>query len=127
MLPITELQFSILRVLWDRGSAGVNDVHEALRSDRPLAPTTVATLLTRMEKRGLVRHFNEGRRHVYEPQVSETEVRTSMLDAVSEGVFDGDVSEMVCHLLSARDVSPEELQRVRETLAALEDDREDEQ
>jgi len=127
MLPITELQFSILRVLWQRGSATVNDVHEALRAERGLAPTTVATLLTRMEKRGLVSHQTVGRRHVYEPVVSEGEVRTSMLDAVSEGVFDGDVSEMVCHLLAARDVTPDDLKRVRETLAALEDDREDEQ
>ena len=52
---LTDLQLALLRVLWTRGEATVQDMVEALRPERDLAPTTVATLLSRLEKRRLPR------------------------------------------------------------------------
>ena len=51
---LTAPQLEIMRVLWDRTEATVVEIHQALRAERPLAPTTIATLLSRLEKRGLV-------------------------------------------------------------------------
>lgn len=53
---LTDLQLALLRVLWTRGEATVQDMVEALRPERDLAPTTVATLLSRLEKRRVVSH-----------------------------------------------------------------------
>ena len=58
-----DLQLRILKLLWERGEASVSDVHEALDAKKPLAYTTVATMLRKMEDRGLVSHRAEGRRH----------------------------------------------------------------
>lgn len=120
MFQITDLQLDILRVLWRRDEATVAEVHGDLPSHRQLAASTVATLLARLEKRGLISHRTAGRRHVYRATISEDQVRRSVLDTVTEGVFGGDIAAIVSHLLDARSVRPGDLQRVRELLDEME-------
>jgi BlaI family penicillinase repressor len=112
-IPPSEIQHEILRVLWRRGEATVVEVHAELKEQRDLAPTTVATTLSRMEKKGLVRHRTEGRQFVYEASVSEQEVRRAMVRTLTERLFEGDVAALVSHLLDGRDVSPGDLERVK--------------
>ncbi len=121
MFQVTDLQLAVLRELWSRGEASVADVHEALQDERGLATTTVATLLSRLEKRGLVTHRADGRRHVYRALVTEQEVQTALLDSVTDGVFGGDVTALVSHLLTAREVSPGDLAAVQELLDRMQD------
>ncbi len=117
---LTDLQVAIMRVLWDRREATVSDIHEALLPDRGLAPTTVATLLSRLEKRGIVKHRSASRQYVYYPTVSEGEVRRSMVSDLAERLFDGDVTELVSHLLSEREMSAGDLEKVKELIASHE-------
>ena len=109
---LSELQLAILRVLWEQQEATVSEVHAALQ-DRGLAMTTVATLLSRLEKAGVLAHRSQGRQFIYRPMVSEPEVRRSMLSDITEMLFSGDVTAMVSQLLSARDVGADELARVK--------------
>lgn len=125
MFQITELQLDVLRALWARGRATSAEVTEDLRRARDLAPTTVSTLLKRLEKRGLVRHERDGRRHVYEPRVTEAEVKSAVIETLTNGVFGGDVGALVGHLLSGRDMSAGDLARVREILERTDPDRGD--
>ena len=127
MSELTDVQLAVMRVLWERGSATVTQAHEALRDERGLAPTTVATMLSRLEKRGLVTHRADGRQFVYVPRVSEDEIRQSMVDALARRLFDGDLTELVHHLISERDIAPGDLERVRELIdrAAPEEPPED--
>jgi predicted transcriptional regulator len=114
---LTDLQLAIMKVLWDRGEASVVDVHEALRQQRKITESTVATLLGRMEERDLVGHREDGRRYLYRALIEESRVRESLVtDFVSrvQGLFAEDTPGLVSRLLSARDVKPEELAEVRE-------------
>ncbi|MFT7464408.1 MAG: BlaI family penicillinase repressor [Pseudohongiellaceae bacterium] len=120
MFQITDLQLDILRVLWEQGEATVAEVHGALPSHRDLASSTVATLLARLEKRELISHRTDGRRHVYRAVISEDQVRRSVLDTVTEGVFGGDIAAIVSHLLDASSVRPGDLDRVRQLLDEME-------
>ncbi|MBK7349840.1 MAG: BlaI/MecI/CopY family transcriptional regulator [Gemmatimonadetes bacterium] len=113
---LTELQIAILRVLWERGQATVADICEALRPERGLALTTVATLLSRLEKRGVVAHETRARQYVYHPLVTEADVRHSMVRELTEQLFDGNVAALVSHLLNEREISPGDLDRVRAML-----------
>jgi len=106
-----DLQLRIMRVLWAAGSAGVAEVQERLGGE-PLAYTTVATMLRKMEERGLLRHREEGRRFIYEPAVSAEEVTRSMADDLVDRLFEGSLAATVSHLLRTRDVSPGELERL---------------
>ena len=117
---LSQLQFDIMRVLWRMKEATVTDVHDALRSDRGLAPTTIATVLSRLEKRGLLAHRSLGRQFVYQPMVTEAEVRSSMVLDLTELLFEGDVTELVNHLLSRRDFSAEDISRVKSMIEAHE-------
>lgn len=112
-----DLQLEIMKILWESGQATVNDVHHALAGGSELAPTTVATMLRKMEVRGLVRHRTEGRKFVYEPKVSEEEVSHSMADHVLERVFEGSLADMVTHLLERREVSTDELDELARLIA----------
>ena len=114
---LTELQIGLLRVLWDRGEATVAEICDALRPSRALAPTTVATLLSRLERRGVVRHRTVSRQFIYAAVVSESEVRQSMVSDLTEQLFDCDVAELVSHLLSAREISSGDLEKVKELIA----------
>ena len=94
-VELTDLQLDVMRVLWDRGGATTAEVHRALADTRGLAFTTVATLLTRMEKRGVVERASSERPFLYRARVSEREVRRSMVGGLVERLFAGDVAATV--------------------------------
>lgn len=116
---LTELQLAIMTVLWERGEATVVDVHDALRRERRIAQSTVATLLSRMEDKGVTTHREEGRQYVYRAAVTEDQVRRSVVSEFTEltgRLFSGDVAALVSQLLTARDVDPDDLARAREII-----------
>jgi predicted transcriptional regulator len=115
-----DLQLAIMRVLWSHGEATVADVHEALEPERGLALTTIATMLTKMEKKGVVEHRAEGRRFIFRPTVSEGQVRRTMVSDLTSQLFRGDVTALVNHLLSEHDIDSEELAQLREMIASRE-------
>lgn len=115
-----ELQLAIMRVLWRRGEATVSEVHETLLEERGLAPTTIATMLVKMEKKGTVAHRAEGRRFVYRPTISEADVRRTMVDDLTARLFAGDAAALVTHLLAEHDTTPEELAQLKRLIADAE-------
>lgn len=108
-LRVGDLQLRILQILWERLEAPVTVVHEILRPERNLAYTTVATMLRKMEERGLVSHHEEGRAFLYRATVAAEQVGRSMTDHVVERLFEGSLSDAVSHLLRTREVSRDEL------------------
>jgi predicted transcriptional regulator len=115
--PLTDLQLVILRVLWDRGSATAAEITDALRTSRGLAQQTIATILSRLEKRGIVRHETQQRQYVYSAVVNEPDVRRTMLAELTDRVFEGDVAALVSQLLSTGEMSPGDLARVKALIA----------
>lgn len=116
-IALSDLQLDVMRVLW-RGEAAVADVVAALAASRGLAHTTVATLLTRLEKRGAVASRREGRQLLYCARVSESQVRRSMVSGLIQSLFRGDSQALLAHLVSENDVAPGDLERVRALLDA---------
>jgi predicted transcriptional regulator len=113
-----DLQLAIMRILWEQGEGTVAEVHEALEPERGLALTTIATMLTKMEKKGVVDHRAEGRRFIFRPRVSEGQVRRSMVADLTSQLFRGDVTALVNHLLSEHEIDALELAQLREMIAS---------
>lgn len=111
-----ELQLAILRVLWKKKEASAADVHAALGGRRDIAITTVSTILTRLERRGIVSHRTVGRTFVYRPTITEASVRSSMLRSLVDSMFSRDPTAVVSQLLTSRDISPGDLDRMRELI-----------
>ncbi len=110
---VGELQLAILRVLWERGEATVADVHAALLDARGLAPTTVATMLTKMERKGVVTHRTDRRRFIYRAVVAEDAVHRSMVRELVDRAFDGDPAALVHHLVREGEIDARELDSLR--------------
>ena len=113
-----DLQHAIMQVLWRRGEATVSQVHAELLPERGLAPTTIATMLRKMEDKGVVRHRAHGRQFVYTPAVTRGEVQRSMVGEIVDRLFAGDPAALVSHLVSEHEIDREELERLRGLLAA---------
>lgn len=112
-----DLQIAIMREIWRRGEASVADVHAALEEERGLAPTTIATMLKKMEAKGVVTHRTEGRRFLYRPTVSEADVRRTMVGDLTDRLFRGEVTALVSHLLAEHEIDSNELRQLQELLA----------
>jgi len=116
-LVLSDLQLMLMRVFWSRSSATAAEVAADLRPSRPLAHTTVATLLSRLEKRGLLVADREGRQVSYRAAVSRQEVRRSMVSALLAGLFDGEARGLLSHLVDQRSIGADELAEIRAALA----------
>ena len=111
-----DLQLAIMRVLWDRGEATVAEVHSALHTERGLALTTIATMLKKMEGKGVVVHRTEGRQFIYSPTIVEDEVHRSMVGELVDRLFEGNPSALVSHLLRETEIDPDELAQLDEVI-----------
>lgn len=113
---LSELQLELMRVLWARGEASTADVAEVLANSRGLAHTTIATLLSRLEKRGVVASRRDGRQLVYRALVAQGEVQRSMVSGLLDSLFGGDARALVAHLLREEEIAPGDLDKVRQLL-----------
>ena len=109
-----------MRVLWEAGEATVAEVHRELGAHRAL--TTIATMLTKMEKKGIVDHRTDGRQFVYRPLVSEPDVQRTMVATLTDHLFQGDVSALVSHLITEAEIDPAELKRLQKLIAERRED-----
>ena len=121
---LTAPQLALLKVLWERSEATVAEMQRALHAERPLAASTIATLLSRLEKRGIVAYRIDGRQYVYRAVLNERDAREHALVEVTQGLFEGDVATMVSQLLSSHELRPGDLARVRALVEAKEQELE---
>ncbi|TXH77635.1 MAG: BlaI/MecI/CopY family transcriptional regulator [Lysobacteraceae bacterium] len=121
-IALSDLQLDLMRVLWRDGELSVGEVTEALAEGRDLAHTTVATLLSRLEKRGVVAARRDGRMLVYRACVSEAQVRRSMVSSLIAQLFRGDSNALLAHLVCEREVAPGDLEQVRALLRRADDE-----
>jgi BlaI family penicillinase repressor len=117
MHRLGDLQLRIMKILWERKEATVTDVFDGLGQRARLAYTTVATMLRKMETRGLVAHRTEGRSFVYRAAVGAETVTRGMADHLLDRLFEGNLADMVSHLLTTREVSREELSKLEQLIA----------
>lgn len=96
------------------------EVHQLLLPDHGLALTTIATMLKKMESKGIVSYRREGRQFVYTTTVEERTVHRNMVGDLVDRLFDGHPSALVNHLLEEEEIDVDELaeltRRVQEEL-----------
>ena len=117
LFRLGDLQLRILQILWERGEATVADVHKRLGGHDRFAYTTIATMLRKMEGRGLVSHRDEGRAFVYRALVEAQAVSRGIADHWVERLFGGSLTHAVNHLLTTREISAEELRELERLIA----------
>ena len=107
-------QQRILHILWRQGEASAKQVQQALNGK--LAHTTVGTMLSRLEKRGVLTSDVKARERYYRPVVSENEVRRTMVSDLVATIFKGDPKALVAHLVRENDIEADDLEAIRRML-----------
>src|SRR5687767_5884808 len=115
-ISFTDRELDVMAVLWERGSATVAEVRERLPDE--LAYTTVLTVLRTLEEKGHVGHRGEGKAHRYFPLVERRVAGRSALTRLIDTVFNGSPELLLTQLVSDRELSDDELKRLRKLMDA---------
>ena len=108
-----EVQLQIMKVLWEKGKATAREITDELSRRKPIAHSTVQTLLRKLETKGAVTHEVEDRTFVFRPVHQETDVTTTATRDLLARLFDNSVSGLVAHLLKHEKISRKELAELR--------------
>lgn len=119
------LQKAIMETVWELGEATVGQVLEQVGRDKALAYTTVLSAMQKLEKRGWLRHREEGRAYIYLPTRSREEESKSSLRKFIATVFGGDPLVLFQHLLDDEALSTEDLAALKKMVAKRRKERDD--
>ena len=115
-VTLTQAELRIMEVLWQRGSATVQQVLVALAEKPALAYNSVLTTIRVLERKGYVRHEKDGRAHVYAPAIERKEATRSEISHLVSRFFKNSHEQLVLNILEDRGIDDEELTRLREML-----------
>lgn len=120
MSQLTRGELEIMDVVWDRGRVTVQDVCDAI--ERPLAYTTVMTVLKTLEvKRNVVHKVKEGRAFVYEPNVSRDDVCRTVVGELKQHLARRSVKSLVLNLIEDETIPADELEEIKNAISRMED------
>lgn len=114
----TDGELEILKILWDIGPTGLGKVHGALQEKRPVALTTVATMLKMMLGKDLVVREEGTRGQLWSAKVSRQAAASGLIGKVVQHVFDGSARRLVAHLIQDGQLDDRERAEILEMLKA---------
>ena len=113
---LTEAELRLMKILWRRGESAVNDLVTAIPDGEALAYNSVLTTIRILEQKGYVEHRQEGRAFVYRACVAEREASRSEVRHVLSRFFGNSRERLLLSLLGDEEISPEELERLKEAI-----------
>jgi BlaI family transcriptional regulator, penicillinase repressor len=116
----SKLEMQVLSVLWQRGPSSVRDVLDAMSDGKSRAYTTILTVMQVMEKKGLVSHTAQGNTHIYAAAISRDQVAGPLLKDLVRHLFGGSRVTALQHLLKENEVTPGELDEIKQLIASHE-------
>jgi BlaI family penicillinase repressor len=93
-------------VVWRKDESTVRDVCDALRESRPIAYTTVMTMMRILQEKGYLTRVEQERAHVYRPARPRQQVIGAMLRDFVDRVFDGASEPLLLHLAKDNTLTP---------------------
>jgi len=118
--PLTPLELEIMKVLWETGPANVQTVQQTL--GRPLAYTTVQTVLNVLHRKGHVKRSLKQKAYFYRPSSLRDDVVKQTVGDVVDKLFAGSTGSLVMTLVETKQLSTEELARLRAMLDEADDE-----
>lgn len=118
-ITFTERELEVMNILWNQGSATVNEAREVIGKDRPY--TSVLTVFQVLEDKGHVEHEREGKAYRYYPKVERDEAGKKALTYVLDNLFKGSPSDLFTMLLGHEKLEKEDRERFQTMLEEAED------
>jgi BlaI family transcriptional regulator, penicillinase repressor len=114
--PISDAEWEVMNVLWERAPLGSAEMAEALREATGWHPKTVQTLLGRLVKKGYLAFDDEGGRYLYRPAVARRECVRRESRSFLDRVFAGDAPAMLLQFVEEAELTPAEIEELRRVL-----------
>ncbi|MEO7086896.1 MAG: BlaI/MecI/CopY family transcriptional regulator [Gemmatimonadaceae bacterium] len=119
---LTDLQLTIMSVLWTEDEATITTIHERLNETSSVTRKTIGMLLTRLEQRKLVSHRADGRESVYRTRVTKAAVLRSRMASLLGAVFVGQPTLAGARALDPSDVRAGDVDKLVAMMRQLERD-----
>jgi predicted transcriptional regulator len=116
---LTETELELMAILWKIGEGSVSDVMAQLPADRPLAYTSVSTILRILEQKKVLTNRKEGRGHIYVPRLKKSDYEAKTVRHIVEKVFDGTPVALVKQLLDSVSIDQDELDELRKLISKM--------
>jgi len=113
---LTEAELRIMNVLWQKGSASVQQILDGLPKKLSLAYNSVLTTVRILEKKGYVKHVKDGRAHIYLPLIGRHEATRFEIRHLVNRFFENSHELLVMNILKDGNMDEEELRRLRKML-----------
>lgn len=123
---LTEAELRLMKILWRRGESAVNDLVAAMPEGEALAYNSVLTTVRILEQKGYVEHRQEGRAFVYRPCVEEQEASRSEVRHLLSRFFGNSRERLLLSLIGDEEISPAELQKLKDAIESAAPDVEEE-
>jgi BlaI family transcriptional regulator, penicillinase repressor len=120
---LTPQELAIMKVVWRRDEATVRDVYEVLQETRPVAYTTVMTMMRILQEKGYLTKATNDRAHVYRPAKPSQQVIGGMVRDFLDRVFDGASDALLVHLARDNKLTAKQRRIVRQLLDDKESDK----
>jgi BlaI family transcriptional regulator, penicillinase repressor len=115
----TDGEMEILKVLWAIGPAELGQIRAQLHKQRPVATTTIATMLKVMLGKKLVKRSDGKRGYVWSARASRTRTASELVRKVLDHVFEGSAGRLVAHLLEETELDRRDRDEIRKLLEAF--------
>ncbi|MBD3852008.1 MAG: BlaI/MecI/CopY family transcriptional regulator [Acidobacteria bacterium] len=109
---LTDAELEIMHVVWELDGGTVRQVYEILNQQRPLAYTTVMTMMNILEEKGHLTRRKEGRAYRYQPVRPKSQVISGMVDDFVGRVFEGSAAPLVVSLVKDKKISKKDLDEI---------------
>jgi BlaI family penicillinase repressor len=109
---LTPQELEIMKLVWERDSATVRDVYEALLVRRKIAYTTVMTMMKILETKGYLKKRRQDRAFLYRPAHPKSQVIGGMIREFIDRVFNGSAEPLLVHLVKSRRIREKDLETI---------------
>jgi predicted transcriptional regulator len=117
LADLSRLELAVMDIVWELGSASSSEIVAAFQKHRPLAPTTIRTVLTNLRRKGYLKRVPTVERGFrLKATVSRAVVARRSLREVLKTLFQGSLQQTIACLLSDESLSDEEMAEVRRLL-----------
>lgn len=116
---LTEVELELMNIIWSSTKVTIKEIVSHLPEDRPLAYTTVATVVKVLEQKGFLECQKNSYAHVFLPLVSKAEYESTCIVHTLTKVFDDKPVALVQRLLMAKKLKPEDIQAIEDALKQL--------
>jgi predicted transcriptional regulator len=115
--PLSELEHLIMDYIWPLGKSSADQVRRALARKRPMKESTVRTVLSRLEQKGYLTHYVEGRTYIYTPSEPAQSIAVRAVRQIVERLCGGSVWQLLLGMIDHELLSQEELRRLAEQVS----------